>query len=273
MQPSLSSIFRRAAGMRRRTLVPDVNELQGGYRLRFAATPEDLVAVQRLRFEVFNVELGEGFEESYKTRLDQEAFDHVCQHVLVEEEASGRVVGTYRLQTREVAEEGLGFYAATEYEIGVLDKLLKNAVEAGRACVARDHRHRSVLHLLWRGMTAYGLWHGKYIFFGCSSLTSQDMRVAATADAWFERKGHCHPELRARALASHECALADSLSDEEIAAFRPPKLFATYLRHGASIVSEPAIDRFFGTIDFLTAVDVRRVEPRLRESITRGLPS
>ena len=41
-----------------------------------------------------------------------------------------------------------------------------------------------------------------------------------------------------------------------------PKLFGTYLRYGAKVCSDPAIDRFFGTIDFLALIDVRDVDPR-----------
>ena len=35
-----------------------------------------------------------------------------------------------------------------------------------------------------------------------------------------------------------------------------PKLFATYLRHGARVLGPPAIDEEFGTIDFLTWVEI-----------------
>jgi putative hemolysin len=44
--------------------------LTAPYTLRLAASPQDLRAVQALRFEVFNLELQEGLAESHLTGLD-----------------------------------------------------------------------------------------------------------------------------------------------------------------------------------------------------------
>jgi len=52
-----------------------------------------------LRFKVFNLELGEGLAASHATGLDVDPFDEFCDHLIVEEVATGKVVGTYRLQT------------------------------------------------------------------------------------------------------------------------------------------------------------------------------
>ena len=40
-----------------------------------------------------------------------------------------------------------------------------------------------------------------------------------------------------------------------------PTLFGTYLRYGAKVMGHPAIDREFGTIDFLTILDVGAMDP------------
>src|SRR5882672_184863 len=75
-------------------LVPR-NALTGGsYVTRFAESLADLKAIQRLRFEVFNVELHEGLDASYVTGLDQDQFDLACHHLMVSEASSGQVVGT-----------------------------------------------------------------------------------------------------------------------------------------------------------------------------------
>jgi putative hemolysin len=39
-----------------------------------------------------------------------------------------------------------------------------------------------------------------------------------------------------------------------------PQLFRTYLRYGAKIVGEPAIDREFQTVDYLALVDLRALD-------------
>ena len=81
---------------------PGVHE-HGAYRLRFAATRGDLEAVQRLRYAVFNEELGEGLAASALTGRDEDPFDAQCQHLMVEDTATRSVVGTYRMQRADLA--------------------------------------------------------------------------------------------------------------------------------------------------------------------------
>ena len=89
----------------------------GNYRLRFARTAQDLDRLLALRFEVFNLELGEGLEESFATGRDTDRFDASCHHMLVEE-VGGGLIGTYRMQTAAMAARGCGFYSAGEYDLG-----------------------------------------------------------------------------------------------------------------------------------------------------------
>src|SRR5688572_9026778 len=157
-----------------RERVPELDLRGGSYRTRFARGAADVSAVQRLRFEVFNLELEEGLDESYATGLDQDPYDAACHHIVVEHESSGATVGTYRLQTRDMAGEGHGWYTASEFDLSRLpEAFFDAAVEAGRACVAREHRNGRVLNHLWRGIAAYLVHHRKRHLFGCCSLTSQ----------------------------------------------------------------------------------------------------
>lgn len=270
MSTSFETVLHAARQPLGRGPVPALDELHGAYRVRFARDAHDLEALFRLRYEVFNLELGEGLEESHQSGVDRDPFDEQCQHLLVLDEASGRVVGTYRLQVREVADAARGFYAATEYDLSALPEgFLSDTVELGRACIAREHRKRTVLYLLWRGLAAYALWHGRRYLFGCSSLTSQDPTEAWRAHAWFGETGHLHPSLCLEPLPTHACPHpATALPG---AGFEPPTLLATYLRYGARIISLPAIDRFFGTIDFLTMLDLAALDPAVFALFAKGL--
>jgi len=53
------------------------------YEVRFAQNAEELDAILKLHFKVFNLELGEGLEESYLTQRDQDEFDACCHHLIV----------------------------------------------------------------------------------------------------------------------------------------------------------------------------------------------
>ena len=63
------------------------------YAARIARSMEEVHAAQTLRFEVFNLELNEGLEQSYATGRDEDQFDAVCDHLIVEHLPSHQVVG------------------------------------------------------------------------------------------------------------------------------------------------------------------------------------
>jgi len=125
------------------------------YAIRLATSGVEIQAAQALRFNVFNLELNEGLAESYTTGLDVDAFDAVCDHLLVEHVATGCIVGTYRLQTGAMAAANLGYYSAQEFDLSPFEPLRSEVVELGRACVDRLHRNLSVLGLLWKGIAQY----------------------------------------------------------------------------------------------------------------------
>lgn len=239
-----------------------VKDIQGGsYVTRFARTVEDLRAVQRLRFEVFNLELNEGLDESYLTGLDQDCFDLHCHHILVTLQETGQVVGTYRVQTQPMAAAGAGWYTASEYDLGDLPEwLLENAVETGRACVAREHRNGRVLNHLWRALAAYLAWNHKRYLFGCCSLTSQDPDLAKATHEFLRAGSYLRSDLHVRPLPEYVCFDEDFVADINTSVKLPP-LFASYLKLGAKIVGEPAIDRAFKTIDFLALIDIGDLDP------------
>jgi putative hemolysin len=221
------------------------------YRARLAAGAADLQAAQALRFEVFNMELDEGLAQSYDTGLDADPFDAVCDHLIVEDETQGSVIGTYRLQTGRRAGAALGYYSEREFDFAPFEAVRGQIVELGRACIHREHRSFAVLNLLWKGIGAYARERGGRYLIGCSSLTSLDAAVGAAA---YER---LQPNLapaqwRTLPVPRFACAL-DTLA---VPAPRIPRLLSAYLAMGAAVCGPPAIDREFRTIDFLTWADI-----------------
>jgi putative hemolysin len=241
--------------------IPVFEVSDGDYSARFARSPEDLERLQRLRYEVFNLELGEGLEESHEIGLDQDPYDAQCHHLLVVHDPTSQVIGTYRLQTSEMAAAGDGFYSNDEFRLEDWpDEVLGASCEVGRACIAADHRHRRVLLLLWRGLGAYVLHNRKRYFFGCCSLTSQDPGDAARMAEYLRQRGHVHPELDLQPRPACDCN-EGAYSAEGWDEVKVPTLMGTYLRYGAWICGRPAIDRRFKTIDFLALLDLDEMDP------------
>ena len=231
------------------------------YRLRLAATETERTAACRLRFRVFNLELGEGLAESFANGMDRDAYDDVCEHLLVEEKVTGRIVGTYRMQSGITAWRRLGYYSAREFDFTPFEPLRPQLLELGRACIEREHRSSEVLTLLWRGIAQYAQHHRLRYLIGCSSVPSED---AATGWAMYHQLSSflALPELRTKPVA--DCRLPAPPSDTVVPQTQVPKLLRTYLAVGARISSEPAWDRTFGTIDFLTLHDMHELSPAAR---------
>ena len=233
-----------------------------------------------MRFEVFNLELGEGLAESYATGLDVDPFDEFCDHLIVEERATNEIVGTYRLQTGQFAAANLGYYSEREFDFAPYEPFRCEMIELGRACVHADHRNFNLLHLLWRGIARYAMDRNARFLIGCSSISSQDpiegaatyrqlqsylvepalrtqprpdFVVAGGGDAgWLGPRRHRAPPGSTRATP-------DASS----------RLLRTYLAIGARICGPPAIDPEFGTIDFLTLLDLQALPAIVRAHFLR----
>lgn len=249
-----------------KTIALEVQEIQtappaAGCRVRLAESADDVRAAQALRFAVFNLELNEGLEQSFHTCLDADPFDEICDHLLVEDLASGETVGTYRLQTGRRAAQGLGYYSAQEFDLSPLEPIRGETIELGRACVARSHRNLAVLSMLWRGIARYARERGGRYLAGCSSIHTQDAAVGAALYSDLMRRHLVAEPFHIRPLPHVACPL-DRLAEE---APELPKLFATYLTIGAKICGAPAVDREFKTVDFLTLMDLESVPRRVAQ--------
>jgi putative hemolysin len=246
--------------------LPDRVIADSRYEARFARTADEVDAALRLRFEVFNLELGEGLVSSYSTGRDEDLFDSSCHHLVVTERATGGVVGTYRMQTSAMAAAKRGFYSAAEYDLSRLPAaVVDDAVELGRACIAKPHRNTRVLFLLWKGIAAYVMHNQKRFLFGCCSLTSQDPREGWAVARKLARGGHLDADFFVPTRTAYACPEGEEEHGESLEEPVLPPLFGIYLRFGARVCGPPALDREFGTIDFLVLFDVDRMDRRTHQ--------
>ena len=238
----------------------------GRYRLRLANGEADRAAVCRLRFRVFNLEMGKGLESAYENGLDADLFDRHCEHLMVEDKLADpnslhRVVGTYRMQSGVTASEHLGYYADQEFDLSPFEGMRGEILELGRAAVDRDHRTAELLTLLWRGIAQYASDRKLRYLMGCSSLMTTDRGAGWRLHARL-REYHAASAFQTLPRAGFECVRdARSCTGQET---EPPRLLKTYLAIGARIASAPAWDQAFGSIDFLTWMDLLAITPGAR---------
>ena len=63
------------------------------FRVGMAQTLDDVIDCQRLRYLVFNCELGEGLDSSARIGLDRDRFDFICDHLMVRDASTGKLAG------------------------------------------------------------------------------------------------------------------------------------------------------------------------------------
>lgn len=234
----------------------------GNLELIVARSPEELEAAQRLRFTVFSEELNASFSGEHDG-IDADEYDPWCEHLLVREQATGEVVGTYRLLTPVNAARLGRYYSESEFDLSSLAPIREQIIELGRSCIRADYRNGAVIMLLWAGIATI-VKHLKLRYvMGCASVSLRDGGVMA-AHVWHQaRRDMTEDDQLPRLQALHPYPVTrHQLDDDEPA--RMPPLIKGYLKVGARICGEPAWDPDFNTADFPVFLDVDQMDERYR---------
>jgi putative hemolysin len=230
------------------------------FRAGMAQTLQDLIECQGLRYLVFNCELGEGLDSSARISLDRDRYDFICDHLMVRDTSSGKLVGTYRMQSGFRAKGNLGYYSEQFFDFTPFEGIRAEVLELGRACVLTEYRNSSVLHMLWKGIARYATSCGARYLLGCSSVTSQDENEGIALYEQLREKYLIEPRLRTKPRPEFRCHAGNNSTPAPAI----PRLFRAYLEVSARLCGPPAIDREFKTIDFLTLIDLRHIPDRVR---------
>ncbi|OWT60250.1 GNAT family N-acetyltransferase [Candidimonas nitroreducens] len=232
----------------------------GGLAMGLARTGQELEAIQRLRYNIFTEEMAAVFPDSVDG-LDCDRYDAWCEHLMVKEIASGRVVGTYRMLTPANARKAGGYYSESEFDIGGLARLRGSLAEVGRSCIHADYRNGAVIMLLWSGITRLMRDVGARHVLGCASVSLRDDGVTA-AEVWRAARERLQGDPALRRVTPR-CRYPVERLNSALPARIPP-LIKGYLKLGASICGEPAWDPDFNTADFPVLLDMRSMDARYR---------
>ncbi|WP_375458662.1 GNAT family N-acetyltransferase [uncultured Enterovirga sp.] len=249
----------------------------GSLEVRLATSAKEIRRAQRLRYKVF-------FEEmsavpgplARLSRRDTDAYDPICDHLVVLDHAVPRkpfrapkpkVVGTYRLLRRDVADAHDGFYSAGEYDIEPLLAARPGArvLELGRSCVLQPYRTRKTVELLWQGLWAYVQAHDIDVMIGCASLPGTDPRRLASELSYLHHHARSPEAWRVRARADRFTRMdlvPRDLLDAKAAFKALPPLVKGYLRVGATFGEGAVVDLEFGTTDVFVVMPVAAIQGR-----------
>ncbi|WP_338126163.1 GNAT family N-acetyltransferase [Polynucleobacter paneuropaeus] len=227
------------------------------FQITWASTPNEIKEAQRLRYKVFAEEMGANLAQNHEG-LDVDEFDAYCDHLLIRDQETLKVVGTYRVLPPHKAQEIGRLYSDSEFDLTRLNHLRPKMVELGRSCVHADYRSGAVIMALWSGLAQYMQKHHYEIMLGCASIPMADgghfaasLYNSLSEEQMAPTENHAFPRLPLP---------LDKLNgglDVE-----PPPLIKGYLKLGAKICSAPAWDPDFNTADLLTMLRLSEINPR-----------
>ena len=251
----------------------------GDFEVRLAEDAAEVDAAQALRYRVFYEEMkAHPTPEMASQRRDFDAFDEVCDHLLVLDRRRGDgpegVVGTYRLIRRAAAAKMGRFYSSAEYDIQPMIDYPGEVLEVGRSCIEKDARNTATMQMLWRGIALYSFHYDIRVMFGCASLPGSDPSQHELAMSYLYHHHLAPPEIRVRALADRYVKMdvlkPDSYEPRKALA-RVAPLIKGYLRLGGFVGDGAVIDPQFNTTDVFIIVKTELVTEKYIRHYERGM--
>ncbi len=233
------------------------------FLIKLAQNKKDIELAQRLRYEVFNLELKKGLSSSHKKGLDEDEYDQICDHVLIIDTKQSKTVGTYRLLLRSRLGRQGRFYSEQEFDLENIKKLDGEILELGRSCVHKDYRSNSILYLLWQRIMAYVEDHRVNFIIGCPSLYTMDVKEISDIYSLMKKKHFAsdkfrvYPKENLRLQGLSGGVESDDQTNKIM--LRLPSLIRSYIKIGALVCGEPALDTEFSTTDFFMLLEVSRL--------------
>jgi putative hemolysin len=241
-----------------KTLDTQVKAKQFGRLECFVIRDEQLVKqAQKLRYQVFAREMGAKLKTEAEG-LDYDEVDGYCDHLIVFDNVTSKIVGYTRLLNQFQARQLGRFYSQTEFNLDRVLAIPGRFLEIGRTCVDPNFRGSAVLTTLWSGLVKYAQ-EGRYNYLiGCASISPGPNGFAVDA---------VYRNIDAKNIApsilnvSPKIPVPNSLKCQRDESGIPPLLKA-YLRFGVQICGAPFWDEDFNVMDLFILLPLDQLEDR-----------
>ena len=240
--------------------------LRGRYAARLASGPEDVEAAQRLRFRTFIEGRGAAVDGPRAQGLDADDLDSLCDHMLIEERRTGRLICCFRMMPLANGAEIARTYSARYYDLSSLQEYPDSMVEMGRFCIDPAFRDPDVIRVAWSAMMRYVDERSVGMVFGCSSFKGVDADAYMDAFALLKER-HLAPKrwlprVKAPKVFRYATRLRLRRPNMTEALKRMPPLLRSYLMLGGWVSDHAVIDHDLNTLHVFTGIEMRSVPPR-----------
>jgi putative hemolysin len=249
----------------------------GRFLVKTITTSEELLQAFALRYQVFQVEVigsGTGYG------LDSDGFDAGADHLAIFDEASGSggsamMIATCRLNSSLFTKR---FYSEQEFDCQSLLARPETKLEVGRVCVKQEFRRGAIILILWRAIADYLTKTGTELLFGCGSVQTEDPEETLLLYRYLVREGLLRENVDTSPIGKYRFSefekllLSDAdgpftIAEKAAAEAMLPPLCKSYFDIGCYASGSPAIDREFKCIDFLTVLEMKTLDPKVRRKM------
>ncbi len=240
----------------------------GRYEARLAENPEEILLAQRLRYQVMYAEKG-GRPDLAKIRekADIDEWDRIAHHIVVidhkneSRSGNGNVVGTLRLVSNLMLDEGQPFYTEHAYNLDGLRRHYPSMLELGRFCIDPAGRNGAILLLIWKFAMQFIATRKVDVMFGCASFPGTNIEEHRDVLGYLHRNNLAEPHLMPKPVTRHIriSEFGSGNAGLEEAVRNIPTLLRGYLKLGARASDTAIIDPVFNTTFICIYVDARNM--------------
>jgi putative hemolysin len=241
---------------------------EGKYSLKLAQSPADKQQTFCLRHRVFCDELNlSGNSGDFQANaVEFDAYDDLCDHLLVRDENWNCCVATLRFLPGGRVPVGSGFYSEQWFDIGQLSENRSRVLELGRACIDAAYRNTVVFRLLFAGVGAYLRMMPHDYLIGLTTLPAEAKTSLPGISGYLRGNNAINSNFNIR--PKKKCDLQSERFDAtaicEISQRHILKKMSTlmlaYYKYGAKFVGEPSVDVDFDppVFDYFTIFDAHQ---------------
>jgi len=237
----------------------------GHHRARFASSQKDILAAQTLRYQCFNL--------SNKFELDVDDFDTVCQHVLIENLETEKLICCYRILKFDNGENISSSYSSKFYDLKTLESYTEPMIEIGRFCIDSEANDPSVVLTAWAALAQIVDQNQTELLFGCSSFEGIEKEKYLDSFALLRDRymapDHWRPKIKAAQVFCYSKDLIYKVDRKKALSNMPP-LLKTYLAMGAWVSDHAVVDLNMKTLHLFTGVEISKI-PKSRKNLVLNL--
>jgi putative hemolysin len=236
----------------------------GQYDVRLAKSEAEILASQKLRYEVLFKESGGRItREMLNTEREEDEWDAIAYHVVVtDKRLDDKVVGTVRLVSNASLANGQTFYTEHAFDLSGLFNAYGKTLELSRACVSPEGRGGAILMLIWKFTMQFIEQNNYDVLFGCASFKGTDYSEHTEILSYLYEKNLASEALMPKPkVAVQSIAIKDfsQVPGKGKARGKVPTMLRGYLKVGAKISDHAIIDPIFNTTFVVIYVDVKQM--------------